>query len=56
MQHQVVSRAEWLKARTALLEHEKALTRHRDQIRAERLALPWTRIEKEYVLMAPRES
>ena len=49
MQHQVVSRAEWLKARTALLEHEKALTRHRDKIRAERLALPWTRIEKEYV-------
>jgi hypothetical protein len=53
MQHQVVSRAEWLKARTALLEHEKALTRHRDQIRAERLALPWVRIEKDYVFDGP---
>jgi len=53
MQHQVVSRTEWLKARTTLLEHEKALTRHRDQIRAERLALPWVRIEKEYVFAGP---
>ena len=53
MQNQVVSREEWLKARTALLEHEKALTRHRDEVSAERLALPWVRIEKAYVFDGP---
>lgn len=53
MQHQVVSREEWLKRRIALLEREKALTRHRDQVSAERLALPWVRVEKTYVFDGP---
>src|SRR5579872_2409864 len=53
MQHPVVSREEWLKARVALLAREKAWTRQRDQIRAERLALPWVRVEKEYVFAGP---
>jgi predicted dithiol-disulfide oxidoreductase (DUF899 family) len=53
MQKQIVSRAEWLKARTALLEHEKALTRHRDEVSAERLALPRVRVEKAYVFDGP---
>ena len=53
MQHQVVSREEWIKARIALLEREKAWTRQRDQIAAERLALPWVRIEKDYVFAGP---
>jgi predicted dithiol-disulfide oxidoreductase (DUF899 family) len=53
MQHQIVSQAEWLKARVALLEHEKALTRHRDEVSAERLALPWVRVEKPYVFDGP---
>jgi predicted dithiol-disulfide oxidoreductase (DUF899 family) len=39
MQHEVVSREQWFKARIALLEHEKSLTRHRDQVSAERLAV-----------------
>ncbi len=51
--HPIVSRREWLAARIALLEHEKALTRHRDQISAERLALPWVRVEKEYLFDGP---
>ncbi len=51
--HKVVSREEWLAARVALLAHEKAWTRERDRIRAERLALPWVRIEKEYVFEGP---
>jgi predicted dithiol-disulfide oxidoreductase (DUF899 family) len=51
--HPIVSRLEWLAARIALLEHEKALTRHRDQISAERLALPWVRVEKEYLFDGP---
>src|SRR5262249_28136700 len=51
---QIVSRQEWLKARIALLEREKAWTRQRDQIAAERLALPWVRIEKDYVFAGPQ--
>ena len=53
MQHEVVSREEWFKARVALLEHEKALTRQRDEVSAERLALPWVRVEKAYVFDGP---
>src|ERR1700733_5393830 len=51
--HQIVSREEWLKERTALLTREKAFTKLRDQIGAERRALPWVKIEKEYVFDAP---
>jgi predicted dithiol-disulfide oxidoreductase (DUF899 family) len=47
--HQVVSRDEWLKARTALLAKEKAFTRQRDELSAERRALPWVKVEKQYV-------
>lgn len=53
MQHEVVSREEWLKRRVALLGQEKALTRHRDLVSAERLRLPWVRVEKQYVFDAP---
>ena len=53
MQHQIVSREEWLKERTALLAKEKALTRARDQLSEERRALPWVRVEKEYVFDGP---
>jgi predicted dithiol-disulfide oxidoreductase (DUF899 family) len=48
-QHKIVSRDEWLAARTALLGKEKAFTRLRDQLTAERRALPWVAVEKEYV-------
>jgi predicted dithiol-disulfide oxidoreductase (DUF899 family) len=53
MEHEVVSREEWLKRRVLLLKHEKALTRHRDLVFAERLRLPWVRVEKEYIFDAP---
>jgi len=46
---QVVSREEWLKARKAHLKNEKALTRMRDLVSAERRALPWVKVDKEYV-------
>ncbi len=49
----VVSREEWLAARKALLVREKEATRLRDQINAERLALPWTRVEKTYAFDTP---
>jgi predicted dithiol-disulfide oxidoreductase (DUF899 family) len=45
----IVSRDEWLAARIALLAKEKGFTRHRDQLSAERRALPWIKVEKEYV-------
>lgn len=53
MTHQVVSRSEWLAARTTLLAREKALTRLRDELNAERLALPWVKVDKEYVFDTP---
>jgi len=53
MQHQVVSRDEWLDARKQLLAKEKAFTRMRDELNAERLALPWVKVEKAYVFEGP---
>jgi predicted dithiol-disulfide oxidoreductase (DUF899 family) len=49
----IVSREEWLDARKALQIKEKGLTRLRDQLAAERRALPWVKVEKEYVFDAP---
>ena len=51
--HPVVSRELWVNERRTLLTHEKELTRLRDQIARERRALPWVRIEKDYVFDAP---
>lgn len=48
-QHSVVSREAWTKARIALLEREKDMTRARDALNAERRALPWVKVDKEYV-------
>jgi len=53
MSHPIVSRDQWVAARTKLLTREKELTRLRDQIARERRALPWTRVEKRYVFDAP---
>ena len=47
--HRVVSRDAWIAERTALLAHEKELTRLGDQIARERRALPWVRVDKAYV-------
>jgi predicted dithiol-disulfide oxidoreductase (DUF899 family) len=49
----VVSTEEWLKARRDLVQKEKAFTRMRDQLSAERRALPWVRVEKNYVFDTP---
>jgi predicted dithiol-disulfide oxidoreductase (DUF899 family) len=53
MQHPVVSREEWIEARKALLAKEKEWTRLRDQLSAERRALPWVKVDKEYVFEGP---
>ncbi|QDC01277.1 thioredoxin family protein [Mesorhizobium sp. 8] len=42
------TREEWLAARLALLEEEKALTRRSDELAGQRQALPWVRIDKPY--------
>jgi len=49
----VVSQREWLAARKKLLKKEKELTHLRDALTAERLALPWVRMEQPYVFDTP---
>lgn len=48
MQHEIVSRDEWLTARKALLAREKEITKARDALSAARRELPWVKIEKPY--------
>jgi predicted dithiol-disulfide oxidoreductase (DUF899 family) len=50
---EVVSRAEWLVARDELLVKEKADTRARDRLNAERRGLPMVEVDKEYVFEGP---
>jgi predicted dithiol-disulfide oxidoreductase (DUF899 family) len=49
----VVSSAEWQSAHEQLLVKEKAATRARDALAAERRRLPMVRIEKDYVFEGP---
>jgi predicted dithiol-disulfide oxidoreductase (DUF899 family) len=51
--HPVVSRERWLAERQLLLAHERELTHLRDQIARERRALPWVRVDKNYVFDTP---
>src|SRR6266704_1534248 len=51
--HTIVSREEWLEARRAHLAREKEFTRLRDQLSAERRAMPWVRVDKGYVFERP---
>jgi len=51
--HPVVSRAEWLSARREHLAREKALTHQRDQLSADRRALPWVKIDETYSFDTP---
>jgi predicted dithiol-disulfide oxidoreductase (DUF899 family) len=53
MQHEIVSREQWLAARTALLDAEKKLVEARSAVVAQRRRLPWTRVEKEYAFDTP---
>ena len=47
--HPVLSRDRWIAARKTLLAREKELTHLSDEIARERRALPWERIEKDYI-------
>src|SRR5579859_6649213 len=50
---EIVSEAQWRAAREAFLAKEKAMTRSRDALAAERRRLPMMRIEKDYVFEGP---
>jgi predicted dithiol-disulfide oxidoreductase (DUF899 family) len=50
----IVTREEWDAARDELLTREKELTRLGDELAAQRRALPWVRVEKEYTLQTER--
>jgi predicted dithiol-disulfide oxidoreductase (DUF899 family) len=49
----VVSRAQWLSARTALLTKEKEFTKLRDDLSRQRRDLPWVRVDKQYAFDTP---
>jgi predicted dithiol-disulfide oxidoreductase (DUF899 family) len=49
----IVSPQEWQAAREQLLVKEKALTRARDALAAERRRMPWTAVEKAYAFDGP---
>ncbi|WP_176168283.1 MULTISPECIES: DUF899 domain-containing protein [unclassified Ochrobactrum] len=53
MMNEVVSREVWLEARRALLAREKEATHLRDRVNQERRALPWVKVEKDYVFDTP---
>jgi len=53
-QNPVVSREEWLEARRALLLREKEATHLRDKVNAERMALPWVKVDKDYMFDTPQ--
>ena len=53
MQNPIVSREEWLVARKVLLAQEKEETHLRDKVRAARQALPWVKLDKDYVFDTP---
>jgi predicted dithiol-disulfide oxidoreductase (DUF899 family) len=49
MTNPTVSQSEWLAARKALLVQEKEFTKARDALNAVRRALPWVKVDKNYV-------
>ena len=50
----IVSRQEWEAARQQLLVKEKALTRSRDALAAERRRMPWLAVDKKYEFDGPK--
>jgi predicted dithiol-disulfide oxidoreductase (DUF899 family) len=50
----VVPPAEWLAARKELLHKEKEFSRLRDELSRQRRAMPWEKVEKNYVFEGPK--
>jgi predicted dithiol-disulfide oxidoreductase (DUF899 family) len=51
--HEIVDHEAWLRARTDFLAKEKEFTRARDALSAARRALPWEKVQKNYVFDGP---
>jgi len=51
--HKVLSHADWIEARKALLAKEKDFTRARDALSKARRDLPWEKVEADYVFDGP---
>ena len=49
----IVSQQEWEAAQRQMLAKEKAFTRSRDALAAERRRMPWTLVEKKYEFDGP---
>jgi predicted dithiol-disulfide oxidoreductase (DUF899 family) len=52
-EHKVVSHAAWIAARKSFLIQEKKFSRQRDQLSRQRRALPWEKVETNYVFEGP---
>jgi len=52
--HTVATQEEWQKARDALLQDEKELTRRNDELARKRRELPWVKVEKSYTFETER--
>src|SRR2546423_11448724 len=52
--HRVVSHKAWIETRRKFLAKEKKFTRLRDQLSRQRRALPWEKVEKQYVFDGPK--
>lgn len=52
----VIPHEDWVEARRDLLRREKELTRLRDEVVQARQALPWERVETDYVFEGPNGS
>lgn len=52
-EHKVVSLKEWLTARKELLAKEKEFSALRDELNRQRRALPWVKVEKNYIFEGP---
>ena len=53
MDHPVISREDWIAARTELLKREKEFTRARDALSQARRDLPWEAVTKDYSFDGP---
>jgi len=52
--HRVVSHKAWIEARRKFLAKEKKFTRLRDELARQRRALPWEKVDKQYVFDGPQ--
>src|SRR5580704_2021282 len=50
----IVSKQEWEAARQQMLVKEKAVTRSRDALAAERRRMPWLAVDKKYEFDGPK--